>query len=662
MDGLTEVLTQFMKDLFSFDQAHPLLFTQFYFWAFFAIVLAFLSFFKNKVLLRNAFLFFVSLFFYYKTSGLFLMLLGFVIVYNYLAGLLLPHCRKKFWRYFVVVTSVVVDLSLLCYYKYAYFITDVVNNLFGTSFVVKDWFASFGNSIVGSQAFSVDSIFLPVGISFFIFQAISYVVDVSRGVASAAELPPSRCASRPIRVNARRQSSAADDLSKSAPNKHKGGIEPVRNFLDFGFYLSFFPQLVAGPIVRAKEFIPQLHKPFFLGRTQFGFAVFWILNGLAKKLILSDYLAVNFCDRVFENPLLYTGFENLTALFGYSLQVYADFSGYTDIATGVAMLMGFYLPKNFNSPYKAKNAGEFWKRWHISLSKWLQDYLYIPLGGNRNGTFGSYAIILGIAFLASALAGSWWVFGSVLVLTMIIALLIAFKKSWRKELISDINRMDTMLLGGLWHGASWNFMIWGGLNGLGMLIYRFWASCNAYFKVLVIGLIVAAFGALRYFFPAPVFNMFFWWTVIILFGAFIGMLFHKIKKGKVVSWISGAWAVLMTFIFITFTRLFFRSGSNLDPAEANEKAWSTAKNMVNQIGGQWDWSLVPTMAWQHRSIILVFIIGMLIHWLPDNFKRRYRIWFAKMPLALMVIACAVAVFIICQFITADLQSFIYFQF
>ena len=295
MAGLREVSLRFLRDLFAFDQAHPLLFTQFYFWAFFAIVLAFLCLFKNKTLLRNAFLFFVSLFFYYKTSGLFLMLLGFVIVYNYLAGLLLPYCKRNIWRTFVVVTSVVVDLSLLCYYKYAYFITDVLNNLFGTSFVVKDWIASWGNSVVGSGVFSVDSIFLPVGISFFIFQAISYVVDVSRG---------------------------------GSTSKHKGGIEPVRNFLDFGFYLSFFPQLVAGPIVRAKEFIPQFHKPFFLGRTQFGFAVFWILNGLAKKLILSDYLAVNFCDRVFENPLLYTGFENLTALFGYSLQVYADFSGY----------------------------------------------------------------------------------------------------------------------------------------------------------------------------------------------------------------------------------------------------------------------------------------------------------------------------------------------
>ena len=625
--GLKQVALDFLGNLFSFDQAHPLLFTQFYFWAFFAIVLAFLCVFRSKILLRNAFIFFASLFFYYKTSGLFLILLGFVIVYNYFAGLLLPHCGRSAWRKTIVVLSVVVDLSLLCYYKYAYFLTDVVNNLFGTSFIVKDWFAAAGNAIAGSKAFSVDSIFLPVGISFFIFQAISYVVDVSRGMA------------------------------------------PVRNFLDFGFYLSFFPQLVAGPIVRAREFIPQLRKPFFLGRTQFGFAVFWILNGLAKKLILSDYLAVNFCDRVFENPMLYTGFENLTALFGYSLQVYADFSGYTDIATGVAMLMGFYLPKNFNSPYKAKNATEFWRRWHISLSTWLRDYLYIPLGGNRNGTFGSYAIILGITFLASALAGSWWVFFSVLAMTFVIALLIIFKKGWRKELISDINRMDTMLLGGLWHGASWNFMIWGGLNGLGILIYRFWHGCNAYFKVLVIGFVVSVFGALRYYFGAPVFNLFFWWTLIILAGAFAGMVFHLFRKpgsctseGSAIKWIRDSWAVLMTFIFITFTRLFFRSGSNLDPAEANEKAWSTAKNMVNQIGGQWDWSLVPQMAWQHRSIILVFVIGMLIHWLPDDFKRRYRIWFARMPLVLMVLACAAAIFVICQFVTADLQSFIYFQF
>lgn len=621
MTDLAKVASDFIKDLFAFDQAHPLLFTQFYFWAFFAIVLALLCLFRNKVLMRNAFLFFMSLFFYYKTSGLFLMLLLTVILSCYGIGLSFPRIGKKGWRRSLLVVGIVLNLSLLFYYKYAYFVTDVINNLFGTQFRVHDWIASAGNSIVGSQVFSIESIFLPVGISFFIFQGISYLVDV-----------------------------------------YKGKIEPVRNIFDFGFYLSFFPQLVAGPIVRATDFIPQLHKPFFLSRKHFGLAVFWILNGLAKKLILSDYIAVNHCDRVFENPLLYSGFENLTALFGYSLQVYADFSGYTDIAIGVAMLMGFHLPKNFNSPYKARNAAEFWKRWHISLSKWLQDYLYIPLGGNRNGTFGSYAIILGIGFLASALAKNWWVFGVVLTLTVALALLIVFCKGLRKELISDINRMDTMLLGGLWHGASWNFMIWGGLNGLGMLIYRFWHRCNIYIRALVISLICMTFYWLKVTWPAAVFNMFFVWTAIIAFGALVHMGYHMCRFKAEFKWLDTAWSVLMTFIFITFTRLFFRSGSNLDPALANEQAWNTARNMVERIGGRWDMSLVPQMAWHHRNVIIVFIVGMIIHWLPERFKRRYRIWFARMPLPLMVLVCALAVFVIFQFIVADLQSFIYFQF
>lgn len=219
-----------------------------------------------------------------------------------------------------------------------------------------------------------------------------------------------------------------------------------------------------------------------------------------------------------------------------------------------------------------------------------------------------------------------------------------------------------MLLGGLWHGASWNFMIWGGLNGLGMLIYRFWKSCNVYVRTLVIGLVCMAFYILKTTVPASVFNMFFVWTLIIFIGAAVRMLYHLCRFKAAFSWLETGWAVAMTFIFITFTRLFFRSGSNLNPAEANEKAWSTAKNMVERIGGDWDLSLIPQMAQQHIGVILVFVIGMIIHWLPENFKRRYRIWFASMPLPLMALVCVLAVFIICQFITADLQSFIYFQF
>ena len=625
MLSFTDIALDFLQKLFSFDKAHPLLFTQFYFWAFFAIVFAVFSLVKNRTLLRNAFLFFVSLFFYYKTSGLFTLILVFITLYNFFGAKWLYSRKRVSSRNIVLAVSVIVNLSTLFYFKYAYFITDVVNNLFGLHFEVFDVFSWIGNQITGDNWFSVDTILLPVGISFYTFQAISYIMDV-----------------------------------------YRKRIEPVGNILDFGFYVSFFPQLVAGPIVRANEFIPQLHRKYHLSRRMFGIAVFWIMNGLVKKIVLSDYIAVNFIDRVFENPLLYSGFENVCALFGYSLQVYADFSGYTDIAIGVAMLMGFYLPKNFNSPYKAKHPGEFWKRWHMSLSRWLQDYLYIPLGGNRNATFGSFCIILMIAAIAVFLSGSWWVGLGVGILALIIALVALFKPEKRKKITTNINSMDTMLLGGLWHGASWNFMIWGGLNGLGMVFYKFWKDWSNATRTLFILVVTITLRMLSIYVPYPVFNMFFVWCFIILIGNVIRLIYTLVFKKKAQTdafqWLADAWAIFQTFTFITFTRLFFRSGSNLDPAEANETAWNTAKNMVNQIGSHWDLDKIPAMVDQYRNVFIMIVLGMVIHWLPENFKRRYRIWFANMPLPLMVVACFVMVFVIYQFITADLQSFIYFQF
>lgn len=607
--------------LFLFDRTHPLLFTQFYFWAFFAIVFAFFALFRNRILLRNAYLFFASLFFYYKTCGLFVILLLSVIVINYFSGRRLHSCRKEGWRKTIMVLSVAADLLLLAYFKYAYFITDLLNGILGTELEVYDIFARAGNLIAGEELFRVDSIILPVGISFFIFQAISYIVDIKR----------------------RR-------------------IEPVRNFLDFGFYLSFFPQLVAGPIVRASEFIPQIHKPFNLSRRWFGMAVFWILNGLVKKLVLSDYIAVNFCDRVFENPLLYTGFENLCALFGYSLQIYADFSGYTDIATGVALLMGFYLPKNFNSPYKARSTKEFWKRWHITLSKWLQDYLYIPLGGNRNATAGTYICIFTIAAIAVFLSGSIWVGAALLLLTAVVAAVARFRPSSRKAIVTDLNLMNTMLLGGLWHGASWNFMIWGGLNGIGMLIYKFWDRCNVYWRGLSSGAVTLLLGVLCICDPRPVWNFFFVWSLLTFAGAAVAMLYHYGRFRLSFAWLGNAWAVLQTLTFLTFTRIFFRSGSNLDPAGANEKAWNTATGMIERMGGAWDLSVIPDIIMQYRSVFVIIVIGMIIHWIPERFKRRYRIAFMRMPLFLMAIAAVIIILAAYQFITADLQSFVYFQF
>ena len=627
--NLWGLIGEFLKNLFAFDQAHPLLFTQFYFWAFFALVFAGFSFFHSKPLLRNAYLFACSLFFYYKTSGVFLALLLFVIVYNYLAALLLHRTRREWLRSALTAFSVTVDLGLLAYFKYAYFLTDFVNKLLGLSLQVHDVLGEWLNVLTGTSAFRVDVIILPVGISFFTFQAVSYMVDVKRRK-----------------------------------------IEPVRNFLDFGFYLSFFPQLVAGPIVRASEFISQLHKPYNLSRRWFGLAIFWIMNGLLKKLILADYLAVNFCDRVFENPLLYSGFENLSALFCYSLQVYADFSGYTDIATGVALLMGFYLPQNFNSPYKAENTQQFWRRWHMTLSRWLRDYLYIPLGGNRNATAGTYIIIAAVAVIGSFLSGSWWVAVAVFALAAGIGLWAWKRPGDRKLITTNINSMNTMLLGGLWHGASWNFMIWGGLNGLGMIIYKVWTRQSMVIKMVFVSGLTALCALLVRWTHAPVWNLFFVWVLIIWVGTVVKYIYRRVVPGRdavrppsaSARWISRAWDIFQTFVFITFTRLFFRSGSNLDPALANEQAWNTAKNMVNQMGSPWNLSLLPDMIRQHRAVLLVFVAGMLIHWLPERLKRRYRVVFSRLPLWAMGTVVVLLIVLIYQFITSDLQSFIYFQF
>ena len=581
-----------LRYIFGFNAESPLLFTQFYFWGFFALVYALFallieqvpnSWGNKKLHLRNIYLLFVSWFFYYKTSGLFLLILAFVTISDWLIARRIQRSevsiQKKLW----LTLSVVIDLSLLFYFKYAYFFTNVVNSWCGTEFQVFDIFAYIGNGFAEAGRFSVDVIVLPVGISFYIFQVISYTCDVFRKK-----------------------------------------IEPVRNILDFGFYVSFFPQLVAGPIVRAEEFIPQLYKPFRLSRRAFGIAVFWIINGLAKKIILSDYLAVNLIDRVFDNPLLFSGFENLFALFCYSLQVYADFSGYTDIAIGVAMLMGFYLPMNFNSPYKSQTPQEFWRRWHMSLGRWLKSYLYIPLGGNRT----------------------------------------IFGKKVNKLWAANFNSFITQVLGGLWHGASWNFVLWGAINGAGMIIEKIWREMHWHWRFALMTLLLFGLCVADYMTNLPVWRLFAVWTAIVWTGTalrYIYFLFEG-RDTKFTKALGTAWAVIQTFTFITFTRLFFRSSSNLDPATANEVAWATAKNMINQIGGAWNNAIIPEFVWAYRWVVLLFVAGMIIHWLPTNWKRRYRLWFTAMPVWLIVIAVVISMVVIYQFMTSDVQPFIYFQF
>ncbi len=610
-----------LRYIFAFNAESPLLFTQFYFWGFFALVYALFALImeavpdrigNKKLHLRNVYLMFVSWFFYYKTSGLFLLILAFVTLSDWLIAQRIYQSKIKNLKSKIATAwlclSVAIDLGFLAYFKYAYFFTDAFNDLFGTTYSI------------------VDKIVLPVGISFYIFQVISYTADV-----------------------------------------YRGRIQPVKNILDFGFYVSFFPQLVAGPIVRAEEFIPQLYKPYRLSRRVFGIAVFWIINGLAKKIIMSDYLAVNLIDRVFNNPLLFSGFENLFALFSYSLQVYADFSGYTDIAIGIAMLMGFYLPMNFNSPYKSQSPQEFWRRWHMSLGRWLKTYLYIPLGGNRRIGFGTYFWLTVIALVSASLTGWWlWImipFG-VLVAAMIVVPRVIKEEKKLKLFYSNLNSFITQVLGGLWHGASWNFIIWGGINGFGMIVEKIWRGIHWHARFGLITLLTAGLCVADYTTNLPAWRLFAVWAAIIWVGTAIRYVYWLCEGAdtKFTNALATVWAIAQTFVFITFTRLFFRSSSNLNPATANEVAWETAKNMVNQIGGAWSNAIIPEFLWAYKYVVAMFVAGMVIHWLPTNWKRRYRLWFTAMPLWLMVIVVVAALVVIYQFVVADAQPFIYFQF
>ncbi|MCW2965610.1 MAG: putative poly(beta-D-mannuronate) O-acetylase [Actinomycetia bacterium] len=259
--------------------------------------------------------------------------------------------------------AIAFDLGLLGYFKYANFFLSTADNVAGMS-----WLAH---------------VVLPVGISFYTFMAISYVVDTYRG-----ELVPASLAR-------------------------------------FAVFQAFFPHLVAGPIVRASELLPQLEKERDPRKVDVSRAFFLIISGLFLKVVIANHLATNIVDDVFAAPNRHSSLEVLVAIYGYAVQIFADFCGYTNIAIGIALLLGFEFPQNFNSPYTAVSLQDFWRRWHMTLSRWLRDYLYIPLGGNRKGRLLTYR-----------------------------------------------NLMLTMLLGGLWHGAAWTFVIWGGIHGLGLSIER----------------------------------------------------------------------------------------------------------------------------------------------------------------------------------------------
>ncbi len=449
-------------------------------------------------------------------------------------------------------------MLLLGYFKYAYFFTTSTNELFGTHFAFFNQFSHFTNTFLGTH-FSVDKLILPVGISFFTFQSISYTVDL-----------------------------------------YRGNVKPVKNIFDYGFFVCFFPHLVAGPIVKAHDFLYQVYLPYDLKRKEFGLALFWILNGLMKKIV-ADYIAVNFVDRIFDSPNYYSGVETVFGIFGYSLQIYMDFSGYTDIAIGVALILGFRLKTNFNSPYKAQDVSDFWKRWHISLSSWLKEYLYIPLGGNRKGTVGSYVAISILAIVLVMLTGKLWLLLVLFGLAIAFALISYFSVKFRNSVNTNINLMVTMLLGGLWHGSSWLFIIWGGLNGLGLVIHKLWLRISPF------------------------------------------------KNST--SFMVKAITVLFTLTFISFTRIFFRSDS-LDIVSL----------IFDRISNHFGLELFFKIIQGYSFVLSLVLIGYLIHWIPASMKEKYREFFAGLPIYAMALAVVGVIFVMYQLMSDEMQPFIYFQF
>ncbi|SFG26728.1 MBOAT family protein [Prevotella sp. KH2C16] len=495
---MKEQLWDRIVDVLTYNPQEPMIFSS----GVFLILFLFFSFIymclERKMNARLLFVTLFSYYFYYKSSGMYFFLLAVVTVSDYLIARAIYRCRenKRKGRWLVTL-SLAVDLGLLGYFKYTNFFAGMLTAMVGGNF--QPW-----------------DIFLPVGISFFTFQSLSYTIDV-----------------------------------------YRGDLKPLPHLLDYAFYVSFFPQLVAGPIVRARDFAPQIRKPVVITRDMFARGVYFILIGLFKKAVISDYISLNFVDRIFDNPTLYSGFENLLGVYGYALQIYCDFSGYSDMAIGIALLLGFHFPMNFNAPYNSSSITDFWRRWHISLSTWIRDYIYISLGGNRKGKIRQY-----------------------------------------------VNLLLTMLLGGLWHGASVNFVVWGGIHGL----------------------------------------------------ALVG---HKILKTEVLHhdrhYESRGWkrvaAVILTFHFVCLTWLIFRNHT-----------FAGAWTMLCQIFGNFHPELIGQVVVGYKYVLGLMLFGYLSHYLPDRWQEGIISWIKKGNVVVDALLITLVIFIIIQVKSSTIQPFIYFQF
>lgn len=500
-----------LGEVLTYQQNAPILFSSgLFFFLFIGFLIIYMSL-RKHLLARIIYVTLFSIYFYYKSSGVWFLLLLFTATSDFCIAQGIFHsssvARRKLW----VLLSLCINLGMLGYFKYFNFLREIITS------IGHELGYHLGSTSMQSITYQPLDIFLPIGISFFTFQTISYVIDV-----------------------------------------YRGRIEPLRRWVDYVFYVSFFPQLVAGPIVRARDFIPQIYKEPAVSREQFGEGLFLILCGLFKKTVISDYISLNFVDRIFDAPLLYTGVENLMGVYGYALQIYCDFSGYSDMAIGIALLLGFRFNVNFDSPYQSATITEFWRRWHISLSSWLKDYLYISLGGNRKGKFRTY-----------------------------------------------LNLLITMLLGGLWHGASVSFILWGALHGIALAVHKFVMNRFSSFK----------------------------------------QLGSEMKPWRRVL------GILITFHIVCFGWILFRADS-----------MQTVGEVLTQIFTNFHPEVFMQFVMGYKGVFTLMVIGYVLHFMPKSAEMALQGIVTRSPLLVQAVMMAIAVFIVVQFKSAGVQPFIYFQF
>ncbi len=484
-------------DVLKFDASNPLLFNTGLFLILFTVFICayvLLSRFKNaKMVLVILF----SLYFYYKSSAEYCLILLGVCVSDFVLGRLMGKATRNIWRRTIVAVNVLTNIGMLVYFKYFRLFIDTLANFMATT-----W--------------DIDDIILPAGISFFTFRSISYIVDL-----------------------------------------YRRKMEPCGNMLEYVFYLTFFPPLLAGPVVRARDMLPQIKANPTATRAMAAEGIFLIVAGLIKKVVVADYISENFVSRVFDNPSLYSGFENMLGIYGFTIQLYCDFSGYSDIAIGIALLMGYRFLDNFRAPFKSQNPTEFWHRWHISLSSWLRDYLYIPLGGNRCS-----------------------------------------------KMRRNANLMATMVIGGLWHGASWMYLLWGAIHGFYLVAHK----------------------ELKRLLPA----------------------LPNEKKGQ---WWRVAANMFVTFNLMALAFVFFRARS-LEDVQA----------MWHQIANDFHLSVAPQFVAGYLFIVLAMLLGYFMHLAPSSWSAAVKRRMAKLHPVVLAIILAMAILLVIQVRQSEIVPFIYLQY